>query len=243
MKINLGPQVAIIDDNREEVIPLERVLEELKVGFHFFSAKIEEDNYPEAPLRSVELVLLDLYYNHGGFDPEICAQWILSIIGDNQKYNLLVWSKDTHEVDRLNKTLEQVERKPEHVAIWQKTHFDLSNHDFKKDMLDLVSNINSEQIEEEVIKGEIVEVAEDFVLINCLIDQYTPTFQVRRFDIDLLANINNLTIGSFVKIQIFTKPGARLFNFFEDLTDHSATFKQEDIFKGFENSSFFRLTE
>ncbi|QQT32871.1 hypothetical protein I6I99_10025 [Sphingobacterium multivorum] len=240
MNTHLGPQVAIIDDVHEEVALMEKALADLNVGFEFFSAKIEENNYPEKPIDSIQLIMLDLYYKND-FDPEICGQWINSIIGDNQKYNLLVWSKDTHEVDYLISTLEAIGRKPEDYRKWQKTDFDLKGGDFLELVRGLVSEINYQNITEEVIKGEIIEVGDDFVLINCLIDEKYPTFQVRRFDKELLANIRDITNGRFVRIQIFSKPGARLFNFFEEIDDHREIFEQKDVFKGLEGSSFFKI--
>ncbi len=235
----IGPQVAFVDDVESEIRPLDNVIKGLNAGTVFFDASPARNKYPEKPLETVQLLFLDLYYT-AKFDPFISAQWVQSIIAPNTKYTLVIWSKDTHEKDQLLNVLDEIELTPDHTEIWQKTDYDLPKHNFSPMITELISSISKEgAIEEDILYGEILDVSDDGIIINCRLNDEHPTFQTRRFDKGLLANIENLTIGTIVRIHIYTKPGARLIDIFEERKDKSDLFIQPDFFKGLEGNAFF----
>ena len=235
----IGPQVAFVDDIESEIKPLDKVLKELNTGTVFFDATPARNKFPAKPLETVKLLFLDLYYAPK-FDATLSAQWVQSIIAPNTKYTLVIWSKDTHQKDELLEILDEIELTPAQTVAWQKTDFDLAKHSFTTMVNDLIGNIADEKlIEEDILYGEILEINDDGVIINCRLNDAKPTFQVRRFDKGLLANVQNLNVGTIVRIHIYTKPGARLIDIFEEKKDKSELFEQPDFFKGLEGNSFF----
>lgn len=235
-----GPQVAFVDDIESEIRPLKTVLQALNTGTVFFDATPDRNMFPEKPLDTVKLLFLDLYYKPQ-FDAMLSAQWVQSIIVPNTRYSLVIWSKDTHQIDELLEILDRIELVPTYVVAWQKTNFDLQKHKFDEMIGKLILDISEEELlEEDILFGEILELSEDGgVIINCRLNDEQPTFQVRRFDRSLLAQIKNIGVGIYVRIHIYTKPGSRLIDIFEEKIDKSALFEQPDFFKGLEGNSFF----
>ncbi|PYF74349.1 hypothetical protein [Pedobacter nutrimenti] len=237
--MNIGPQVAFVDDVEQQIAPLNKVLKHLHTGTIYFNAKPDQNSFPPEPIESVNILFLDLYYK-ATFDAELSAQWVESIIPPNKKYVLVVWSKDTHHQEELIRLLNEIDLMPEYIEAWQKTDYDLSSHDFTNKIKDLIRKVsNKNKITEEIIFGEIVELEDDGVLINCRLNDERPTFQVRKFDLELLANIEDMNIGTHVRIRIYTKPGARLIDIFEEHKDRRNLFPAQDFFGGLEGGSFF----
>ncbi|WP_205514358.1 hypothetical protein [Longitalea arenae] len=237
--MTIGPRVAFVDDMEDQIIKLDEAVREMKAGSIFFNATPHLAVFPDAPLDTVKLLFLDLYYQKD-FVPEMSANWVEKIIPKNTEYELVVWSKDTDETDKLLPILDQFSLKPKNVERWQKNRYtDVDK--LKAKVKEVTGHIpNLEQITQENFFGEILEVEKDGVLVNCNIGLEKPVFQVRKFDRELLSRVDNLKPGRFVKIIIYTKPGARLIDIMEDLEDRSALFKTPDYFKGLEQSAFFK---
>ncbi|GAO44132.1 hypothetical protein [Flavihumibacter petaseus] len=234
----IGPQVAFVDDIESEITPIKIEINRLDASTIFFNAKPEETKFPPQPYDTVKILFLDLYYKRD-FDAEISAQWVKTIIPKNSEYTLVIWSKDTHHTTELLEMLNRLDLKPTHVEAWQKTNFNLHTHNFNKDINRLINTISSEKINEEIIYGEVLEIEEDGLLVNCLLDVDNPAYQVRRFDNELFGKVEKKEVGTFVRICIYTKSGSRLINIFEEQSDMSAAFKRLDFFKGLEGNTFF----
>jgi hypothetical protein len=234
----IGPQVAFVDDIENQITPLKNILQDLNTGTVFYDARPELAAFPAKPVESVKLLFLDLYYK-ADFDAEISAQWVSKIIPQNARYYLVIWSKDTHHKDDLLNTLNMIDLPPTYVEAWQKTDFP-ANFNFENMVTGLIKKISDEEaIQGEIIYGEIVDIEDDGVLINCCINTEKPTFQVRRFDTDLLAKVTKLEIGTYVRIHLYTKPGSRLVDIFEETKDLKNLFDTPDFFKGLEGNAFF----
>lgn len=235
----IGPQIAFVDDEEEQIKPLEDAVEELNTGSIYFDAKPELNKWPAKPLPSVKVLFLDLYYKKD-FDPEISAQWVEKIIPRDSRYTLVVWSRDTDEVQKLIDVLHDIDLIPEYTEIWQKTDYDLKSHDFKPKIEKLIQTVSHEnEITQEVMYGEVLEIEDNGILINCRLNMKEPVFQERRFDKEILKNIRDIKIGTYLKITIYTKPGARLIDITEEKKDRRKYFEVPDFFKGLEGGAFF----
>lgn len=235
----IGPQVAFVDDIKREIAPLETALQERNTGTVFFDASPERNRFPEKPIETIKILFLDLYYT-ANFDATVSAQWVKSIIAPHADYALVIWSKDTHRMDELLSILKEIDLFPTYVQTWQKTDFDLDNHNFRENVEKLIATISEEPYyEEDILFGEIINVTDDGAMINCRLNDQQPTFQVRKFDRKLLGKVDKIEPGVFVRIHIYSKPGARQIDIFQESKDRSELFEQPDFFKGLEGNSFF----
>lgn len=235
----IGPQVAFVDDIKAQIQPLEDAVNELHTGSIYFDASPEKSNFPTSPLESVEILFLDLlYYNH--FDVELSAQWVTKIIPEKSKYTLVIWSKDTDDVGQLLSLLDEINMTPTAHYTWQKTDFNLMEDNFKSKMEGLIRDVSyRDHIAQESFIGEVVDIEDEAVLVNCRISSDPVVFQVRRFDKDVLGNISNVKIGTYLMINVYTKPGARMIDVFELKRDMTKEFEVQDFFKGLEGGAFF----
>jgi len=237
--MTIGPRVAFVDDIEEQIAPLDEAVRDLKAGSIFFNANPELAVYPDSPLDTVKLLFLDLFYKKE-FDAEMSANWVKKIIPKNTPYELVIWSKDTDEAAKLLPILEKIHLTPSKVDLWQKNkHTQID--ELKTKVQEITKLIpNYEQITQEDFIGEILEIEEDGVLINCNLRPGKPAFQVRKFDLELLSKVHNLKPGNFVRIVVYSKPGARLVDIIEDRQDRQDLFQVPDYFKGLEGSPFFK---
>ncbi|RPD38569.1 hypothetical protein [Chitinophaga barathri] len=241
----LGPQVILIDDKKEEIEAIEKFLEEKHIGSVFFEADPIEPDYPLTPIDTVQLVFLDLYYGSpfaAQFDPNACTEWIERVIPPGQKYYLVIWTKDKSRSEEL---LELMRKKgvpmPYQVETRSKTDYKLrggNEYDIER-LLDELGVLSKPEVNSDVqeFHGRIISEEEDCVLIDCLIHKETATYEVRRFDLKLLEGIPHKN-GSFVMVRIETKPGSRTIDFFADEIDRSALFVKPDDFEDLEDISF-----
>lgn len=91
------------------------------------------------------------------------------------------------------------------------------------------------------IIGQILEIRPEKVVMNCLIDEDKQSFQVRRFDRELLEDAVLLRVGGFVEINIYSKPGERKFTFqaLRQKTKSQLFAQEHNIFSELLNSSIF----
>lgn len=243
---DFGPQIAIVDDRRKEIQSIETLLDSYNIGYRYFNADPAEAIYPKAPIETIELIFLDLYYSTGfnsEFDPYLCAQWIDMIVPTNKMYYLVVWSRDSDKTSRLLEVLHEIEKPPIWTDTRQKSDYqsDESGYNAEKLLADIEGVMRTnirKQIDE--FYGEILAIEEDHVLVNCLLDKSRPAFQIRRFDLSPFRDIIQLTQGAFVLIRVTTRPGSRTFEFLNEPKDLSDLFRRENIFKGVEDTPFFK---
>jgi len=238
----LGPQVAIIDNNEDEIKSIEIELNELKIGNKFFEVDYVEPNFPDQPLNTVELVFLDLYFQSGlsRFDPYMCINWLTAIVPHGKKYMLIVWSNDTHEANNLmDVMMKEGAPIPFLLETKSKEEYRISDKEydiqrlFKELNIDLRTKIN---IDTQEYSGQIILVEPQSVLINCKIFDEPPTFEVRRFDKKPFQGYIIPEKGMFLKITVTNKPGSKIFEFALDPTDLSEAFKKPDDFEGLDLS-------
>ena len=235
--LELGPQVAIVDNVKAEVAVVETSLNELHVGYQFFNADPVDGEFPDKPLETVDLLFLDLYYSSGMelLDPYKPAQWVNSIIPDGKPYYLIIFSKDIHDTAKVISVLHEINKVPIFHLIQQKNALNLNI----KTLLKIVENKDHQISDVEEFYGEIIEVRDMEVVINCLVDPKNLVYQIRRFDKGPLGNIN-LTTGSYLSIKIITKPGERIFEFRNETENLKHLFEQKDIFEKYKNSPIFK---
>lgn len=243
--LDLGPQVAIIDDNRDEVASIENSLVERNVGYRFFNADPVEASYPDQPIETINLLFLDLYYTsiyNAPFDAERCAQWIDSIVPAGKKYYLVVWSKDGEKTEELLGVLEAIDKAPYWITTKLKSDYQTNEkeYDITKLLEELNIDVQKEPQKIDEFYGEVISIEDDHVLINCLLDKEKPVFQIRRFDLPLFENYIKLQKGLFILIRITTEKGLRTFEFIRQVADLSDLFEKEDYFKGVEDTPFFK---
>lgn len=135
MLAKLGPQIVIVDDRREEVDGLLKVLWEQGLGVKYFSADMMDGHAkPITPLKSVRIIFLDLFYQNA-FDRELPAGWVRSIVEKGQFYILVSWTKDSHKHDEVIEELERHGYLPSVHFSLQKTDYRLESaggFDFEK---------------------------------------------------------------------------------------------------------------
>lgn len=228
--LDLGPQVAIIDDKRDEAEPIERAFNDLNVGNQLFIVDFTEPKYPEHPLNNIELVFLDLHYNEGfgvDFDPYLCCDWLNRIVPPDKKYVLVIWSRDIEKADYLLEVMKELkvtipfltEVKSKQEYQDKHGHYDIDR--LLKELRD--KSMKYETITEDFL-GKILEINDETVLINCLMNEDPKVFEVRKFDLQPFKDFVDLTPGSFLNIKITTKPGERSIDFYPLLDDMSEKF-------------------
>lgn len=243
MSLPFGTQVAIVDDRPEDVQSIARGLESRHVGFLECNAAPELAKYPAAPIQSINTVFLDLYYQDRMqvFDPEPPANWIDHLIAEHQYYFLVVWSLDTQEeIHELLSELEQLDKQPFAYLVAQKSKYHIGPDQYDVDRLfeEIEAVVAAIPKSSDTLKGQIIAVEDDHVLINCRLLEDQPVFQVRRFDRGPLEGAVPIAVNEFIEIQIITEPGRRTVDFIHLQGDHRESFEQEDYFKGYENSPF-----
>ncbi len=238
------PQVAIIDDVQSEVRPIIDKLREHSISARFFDASPENLEQPEQPIQSIELIFLDLHYNtnfnNSDFQPELCAQIIESIVPPGKRYVLVVWTRDPDKADQVIEVLRILDLLPVKTIVKSKNDFLLGSD---IDVERLLAEIDAEitRITDVIMfDGEIIDIEEDSVIIDCLMDKEGKKFQLRRFDRRPLEGVVDLDRGKYITITVTTKPGSTTFEFSKAAGDPSALFSKagymhdidERLFKG-----------
>jgi hypothetical protein len=236
------PRVLLIDDVQEEIEDIRLALNERSIPNEFVNVDIENIYHREFPLESVELIFLDLNFNKGfnaQIIPELCVQIIKDAVKEGKEYYLVIWSKDADESKEVLDLLSLYGISPV-KSILRKKGMYLTKDGYDIDRLfheinDEFSNVM--QIEE--IEGQILDIEEDCVIIDCLLDNESRTFQKRRFEILPFKNIKNLSPGSFITIRIITKPGSKLYEFYNNNSKELENiFSKDHFFDGIDENSF-----
>ena len=89
-----------------------------------------------------------------------------------------------------------------------------------------------------VFDGEIIEIDDDSVIVDCLIDKEHKKFQLRRFDRRPLESIVNLAEGNYLTITITTKPGSTTFEFSNAVGELKQAFSKDGYMHGIDESIF-----
>lgn len=237
----LDPRVLIIDDLEKDTTSIQDALKERYVGFKFIDASPDKFKAPEKPFKGVELIFLDLYYNDR-FDPEICANILQTSLAPHTNYTLVVWSKDTHQAQEVIDELTTIKLAPYQFLAKQKTDFHRGEDRY--DIEQLLNQINQETeefIKTEELRGEIMVIDEDSVIIDCFINanEHEKIIQLRRFDREPFEKAVDLRVGGYIAITITTKPGSKIFEFSGIDEDLSYLFSKDDLFNDEDLNTYF----
>ncbi len=239
-----GTDVVIFDDTEREIRSIEEALTEKEIKYEFIKVDLAGDPIHHDLISTIKLIFLDLSYttNFGSrFDPDFCASLISGVVPVGRQYYLVAWTKDPDNTEAVIEILKASNLAP--VSYISKRKEDYRLHHDVYDIEKLFEELNREF---ETIKdvfefpGEIIEIEEDFVLINCLLDKEKRVFQIRRFDKGPFENYIDLKVGNYILLKSITKPGSRLFEFSNEPSDLSNYFAKEDYFKELKETPFFK---
>jgi hypothetical protein len=234
-------RVAIIDDVHSEVQPIIEKLEQNSISARFFDASPEHLEEAAQPIHSIELIFLDLHYNtnfNSDFQPELCAQIIESIVPPGKNYILVVWTRDPDKAEQVTDVLRLLDLLPVKTIIKSKNEFQLSDD---SDVERLLAEIDSEitSVTDVIMfDGEIVDIEEDSIIVDCLMDKQEKKFQLRRFDRRPIEGVTDLSKGKYLTITVTTKPGSTLFEFSKAVGDLSGLFSKAGYMDGIDERLF-----
>lgn len=227
--IEFGPQIAIVDDKIEEVQGIREFFNSRDIGCKYFDADITQNNKPDKPIESIELIFLDLYYLPE-FDPYLCAAWVNSIVAPSKLYELVIWSKDCHKTNDLRDVLIEINKAPRILITKQKSDYQVNNG-IQRLLQEIQLEINGlNKISVDEFMAEIIDISEDYVVLNCLLDKDKPYYQIRKFEKTPLLHFFRLEIGTTLIVKTTTSLGQRSFEYIELFEDNSKLFEQKNIF-------------
>jgi hypothetical protein len=231
--LDLGPQVAIVDDVIEEAGPIADALTAMNIGNQFIYVDLANPVYPEKPLHNVELVFLDLHYGEGlglPFEPYICCEILQRIVPPGQKYVLVIWSKDVHKSEEVLALMKEVGiTPPVFLDISRKDKYQIEGgYDIGRLLQDLRGKLKNFQVTTLDYTGQIIEIREKEVIINCLIRKDPPAFEIRTFERSLFEDLSLLKEHGFLHIRIVSRPGERSITFVPEENDLSEKFKKPE---------------
>ncbi len=234
-------KVLIIDDKESEIQSIKNALERKEIPYQFrevdFSAHANFE-----PIESVELVFLDLDYQHGmlgSVNPDLCAEQVRQGVNPGQSYYLVGWTKDPDEMPDVVEALFHLHLSPVTYVAMEKNEYRIGDEDYNIDKL--FNDINLKFKETESVKeflGQVIVREEDGILVNCIVLEEPGTFEVRRFDYEPFRDDTNLDRGSIIKIKVTTKPGSRTYEFLPETDDKAALFIKSDDFEDLDDLSF-----
>jgi hypothetical protein len=238
-----GPDVVIIDDTDREVVSLRETLNRRRISYEYVKVDLAGNMPDQNLIGTIKLVFLDLNYNIGfgsSFDPHYCAELVSRIVPKGKKYFLVAWTKDSDKTDAVIEILKEADLFPISYTSKLKEEYRTADSSYNTERLLDELNLEFDKIiETQMFYGEIIEVEENSVLINCLLDKEKHVLQIRRFDRTPFNNYIELVVGNFISITSVTKPGSRLFEFANETSDLTQYFKKPNYFEGLEKSNFF----
>jgi len=103
----LNGRVVIIDDNKDEAIPLMNVLSKHHIPFTYFDGN--EDTLPEKPIDNIRIIFLDIVLVDGMDDKSKISTIINvlnNILGENSNpYIIIAWTKHSDLIDEVKDKL------------------------------------------------------------------------------------------------------------------------------------------
>ncbi len=110
MNILKTTKVVVIDDQLEEAMPVLKALGKIGVGAIYFSG--DPDELPDAPLKGIRMLFLDLDLNGAGGEEEKIIGQTLSVLEriiakEPSPLAIIVWTKYKEYVEALKKKLEE----------------------------------------------------------------------------------------------------------------------------------------
>lgn len=239
----IGPDIVVVDDTDREVESLIKTLKGRGLNTEYIKVDFAGSMQDHKPLNSIKLMFLDLNYNTGigsSFDPYFCAELVNRIVPKDKQYYLVTWTKDADKTESVIEVLKEFNIAPVKYSSKLKEQYRTGAKSYNIDLL--LKELNDEF--DQVVKinqfyGEIIEISDDSLLINCLLDEVKGIFQIRRFDHAPFTNYIELNVGGIISIRSTTKPGSRVFEFFNEPEDKSSLFKKPNYFEGLDNFRFF----
>lgn len=242
-----GKNVVIIDDTEREVKSIEEALNAKEIKYEFIKVDLAGQEIRTGLIESLELVFLDLTYYTGYnsvFDPHFCTYLLKAVVPAGKKYYLVAWTKDPDYTEAVIDILREINLAPISYVSKRKADYRLNDSSYNAGLL--LEELNKEFDEIRTVEsfyGEIIEIEEEYVLINCLLDKDKLLFQVRRFDKEPFDGYIDLKVGNYLSVTCITKPGSRYFEFNNELQDLGKYFKTENPFIGLGDSPFFKDAE
>lgn len=167
------PSVVIVDDKKEEIEGLIDHYHTQGIGCKYFNADLHDgDSYPDKPMSDVMLLFLDLYYSdaplENGYDPELSASWVRSIIHPGAFYILILWTKDPAQAKLVTDKLDELNRHPFQTFIEGKNTYAIDSPE-KYNYEELFKSIDAKiaetpEIEEILIWKNTIKKASNVVL-------------------------------------------------------------------------------
>lgn len=235
-------RVLIIDDVEADVRDIKEALDNKKIKYTYVDASPENITPLESRIDSIELVFLDLYFNKN-FGAEIEAEKCVQIIGEaisvGKEYYLVIWSRDAEQAEDVLQELDKHGLSPVKAISRKKdNYFIKTGYDIDRLFEDINSEFDNIEIIIEEIEGQILHIEDDSILIDCILDPQNKVIQKRRFDILPFTNIKKLKSGNFITIKIVTKPGSKLYEFYNNPKDLKEFFNKDQFFEGIDENSF-----
>ncbi|SIQ06443.1 hypothetical protein [Chryseobacterium sp. RU33C] len=238
-----GPDIVVIDDTEREVKSLLEALGERGINTEYIKVDLAGNMPEHKPINSFKLMFLDLNYNTGigsTFDAEYCAELVSRIVPKDKQYYLVTWSKDVDKTESVVEVLREYNVAPVKYSSKLKEKYRTGDDTYNIDvLLEELNNEFNKIIKLDEFYGEIIEIDENSILVNCLLNEEKGVYQIRKFDLIPFTDYISLEVGAIILIRSTTKPGSRLFEFFNESNDKKELFKKPNYFEGLDNSRFF----
>ncbi len=226
-----GPKILFIEDVLSDIQPIIDTLNRKELSNTFIDARPDIPK-PSEPIKSAEIVFLDLHFSAetmAQFDAAICAGLIEKSVPPNKQYYLVIFSRDTYKADEVLNILMQIDLMPVKAIIKQKNHYDFHK---ESEVERLLNEIDDEferiqQIDE--VYAEIISVEDDQVIIECLIDENEKIFQTRYLSLLPFSNWE-LQEGKYLLIRTITKLGSITFEFHSISQNLQNSFTKDTLF-------------
>lgn len=233
-----GPAVVMLDDIEKEILSIQAVLKIKEIDCEFIKLDITGDSSGLREIPNVRLIFLDLHYDNR-FDSELCVEYISRILPEEKQYYLVIWTKDPDRGSEVIEKLKQYNLMPvDHVIKHKHKYWEKDSEFNANKLLDEIERDFQQATDIQRFYGQVINIEEDHVLINCLVEEEPPVFQVRRFDRELFRDYIEIAKQIYLSIVITTKPGSRVFEFYNEPTSLAEKFTRPDYFQDLGDISF-----
>lgn len=238
-----GPDIVVIDDTEREVRSLLDNLKNRNINTEYIKVDLAGNMPAHKLIDSVKILFLDLNYNIGvgsTFDAYFCAELVKQIIPKEKQYFLVTWTKDVDKTEAVMDALKEYNVAPIKYSSKLKEDYRTGDETYNVDkLLDEINEEFNRVIQFNEFYGEIIEVDDKSVLLNCLLDEEKGVYQIRKFDRIPFSDYIDLTVGNIILIRSTTKPGSRIFEFFNESDDKKELFEKPNYFEGLDSTKFF----